>query len=147
LAWIETQKPGVFDLDAAQIPSKLRTVQAVAFDGWAETLPHDELLRRLDAQLADASSMGIDPTENPNTHISILVLQGRIDEAIEVALAEIFTQSVAMHLHWRDMLMQPRYAEFLADQRVQDAIERWEDEEAALRGAVQSYFADLHAAR
>jgi TolB-like protein/cytochrome c-type biogenesis protein CcmH/NrfG len=147
LAWIETQKPGVFDLDAAQIPSKLRTVQAVAFDGWAETLPRDELLKRLNAQLGYASSMGIDPTENPNSHISILVLQGRIDDAIEVALAEIFTQSVAMHLHWRDMLMQPRYAELLADQRVQEAIERWEDEEAALRGAVQSYFADLHAAR
>jgi hypothetical protein len=28
---------------------------------------------------------------------------------------------------------------------VQDALARWEDEEAALRGSVQSYFADLSA--
>ncbi len=147
LDWLESVKPGAFDLDAAQIPSKLRTIQGVAFDGWAVTLPRDELLRRLDTRLAYATSMGIDPTENPNSHISILVLQGRIDEAIDVALEEIFTQSVAVNLKWRDMLSQPRYADFVADERVQDAIGRWEDEEAALRGAVQSYFADLHAAR
>jgi hypothetical protein len=31
------------------------------------------------------------------------------------------------------------------DPRVKDALARWEDEESALRGSVQSYFADLRA--
>jgi hypothetical protein len=89
----------------------------------------------------------VDPTENPDSHISILVLRGQIDLAIEIALNEVFSQSVAMHLNWRDMLSQPRYASLVKDERVQQAIKRWEDEEAALRGSVESYFADMHASR
>ena len=147
MAWIESRKPGVFDVDAAQVPSKLRTIQGVAFDGWSETLSRDELLRRLDVMLEYAESQGVDPTENPDSHISILVLRGQIDLAIEIALNEVFSQSVAMHLNWRDMLSQPRYASLVKDERVQQAIKRWEDEEAALRGSVESYFADMHASR
>ncbi len=147
LAWLETQRPGVLDVDAAQVPSKARVVQGVAFDAWAQTLPHDEVLRRLDVMLAHAKAQGVDPTEDPNAHISILVLRGRVDAAIEVALNEVFTESVAMHLNWRDTLSQPRYAELRADARVQQAIQRWEDEEATLRGSVQTYFADMHASR
>ena len=54
---------------------------------------------------------------------------------------------MALHLDWRETLSQPRYAKFLEDERVQEAIRRWEDEEAALRGSVESYFKDMHAAR
>ena len=79
--------------------------------------------------------------------MSILVLRGQVDEAIEVALKEIFTEPVALHLDWRETLSQPRYAEFVEDERVQEAIRRWEDEEAALRGSVESYFKDMRAAR
>jgi hypothetical protein len=75
------------------------------------------------------------------------VLRGEIDQAIEIALQEVFPDSVALHLDWRETLSQPGYAPFLEDERVQQAIRRWEDEEAALRGSVQSYFADMHAAR
>ena len=45
------------------------------------------------------------------------------------------------------VFLQPRYANLLEDERVQQAIERWEDEEAALRGSVESYFEDMHASR
>ena len=46
----------------------------------------------------------------------------------------------------RDMLLLPQYAGVVADPRVQEAMQRWEAEEAALRGSVQTYFADLQAA-
>ena len=147
LAWLESQRPGVFNVDADQVPAKSRMVQSIAFDAWVHTLPRDELLRRLDVLLARVESQGVDPTEDPNTHIGILVLRGQIDAAIDVALNEIFSESVAMHLNWRDTFSQPRYSEMMADARIQDAIERWEDEEQALRGSVQSFFADMHASR
>jgi TolB-like protein/Tfp pilus assembly protein PilF len=147
MAWIESQKPGAFDVDAAQVPSKVRMIQGAAFDIWIETLPREEVLRRLDVMLAYARAQGVDPTEDPGSHIGILVLRGEIDQAIEIALQEVFPDSVALHLDWRETLSQPGYAPFLEDERVQQAIRRWEDEEAALRGSVQSYFADMHAAR
>ena len=145
--WLDEQRPGIFDVDAGQVPLKLRKVQGVAMDGWASTLSQDELNRRLDAIVAWSLSQGVDPMENPNSKIGILVLRGQINEAIDVALETVFQESVAMHLNWRDTFQQPHYAEVVEDERVQEALRRWEDEEASLRGNVESYFADMHASR
>ena len=147
LAWLDEQYPGIFDVDARQLPLKLRNAQGLAFDGWISTLPEDEVRRRLDALLSYAESMGVDPTEDPNTHIGILLIRGQVDEAIELALESVFSESVAMHLNWRETWLQPHYAEVVEDERIQDAMQRWEDEESALRGSVESYFADMHASR
>lgn len=146
LAWLEEQQPGIFDIEASGVPMKFRAVQGTAFDGWFHTLPREELLRRLNALLAFAESMGADPTENAANHVGILTLRGDIDAAIEVALDELFTQSVALYPNWRELLSQPQYAEVVADPRVQEAMRRWEAEEADLRASVETYFADLHAA-
>ena len=147
LAWINEYEPGVFDVDATRMPQRYRGVQGVAFDAWIRILPIEEVNRRLDVMLAYAESIGVDPTENPNDHVRILAVRGKTDEAIEIALEEVFSRSVALHLTWRDAWMQPQYAGIMADSRVQEAILRWEEEEAALRGSVQSWFADMHASR
>jgi len=147
LAWLDEQNPGMFDVDAAQLPLKLRSSQNLAFDGWINYLPNDEVQRRLDTLLTYIESLGVDPTENPNTHIGILLIRGQIDEAIELALESVFSESVAMHLDWRDTWLQPHYAKIAEDDRIQAAMARWEDEEASLRGSVESYFADMHASR
>ena len=146
MAWIDSQQPGIFDVDAAIIQQKYRNVQGVAFDGWAETLPHDEVLRRLDVLLAYARSVGEEPKDRPANHLGILVLRGEIEAAIEVALDELFTQTVAMNPYWRDTMLSPGYAGVVTDPRVQEAMQRWEAEEVALRGSVQTYFSDLQAA-
>ena len=146
MAWLEEQQPGIFDVDSTVVPQKFRGVRGTAFDGWVQILPREEVLRRLDVLLAYANSFGQDPTDKPATHVSILTLRGEIEEAIEVALKDLFSQSVALNPYWRDMLLQPHYAEVVADPRVQEAMRRWEAEEAELRASVESYFADLHAA-
>jgi len=145
-AWIDAQQPGIFDVDATSQPARNRGAQGVAFEGWVQILPREEVLRRLDVLLAYAEAMGVDPKEIPATQLSILTLRGEFEEAIRVALEEFFSQSVALNPNWRDMLMQPQYAEVVADPRVQEAMRRWETEEAELRASVESYFADLHAA-
>jgi hypothetical protein len=109
-------------------------------------LPREEVIRRLDVLLSYADAMGVDPKNDPASHLGILTLRGDIDAAINIALEEYFTQSVAIRPNWRDMLMQPQYAEVTSDPRIVAAMQRWEEEEAALRGSVQTYFADLHAA-
>ena len=147
LAGIESQPPGIFDVDAAQVTAKFRNAQGTAFVGWVAALPREEVIRRLDVMLAYAESIGVDPIDDPNAHIAVLVLRGQVDEAIEVALNEVFTRPVAMNLNWRDTLLQPQYTELVADARVQEAMQRWEDEEQALRGSVAAYFAVMHASR
>jgi hypothetical protein len=53
---------------------------------------------------------------------------------------------VAQNLNWRNTFEQAQFQGLVADPRIQAAMRRWEDEEAALRGEVQTYLADLHAA-
>jgi len=145
-AYLEEHNPGIFDVDAESILPKYRTAQGVAFDAWYAELPKEEMLRRLDALLVFGETMGLDLMKNPSTHLSILALRGEIQQAIEVALSDVFSQSVAMNLGWEQTFAQARYAEIAADPRIQAAMQRWEEEEKALRGQVQGYLADLRTA-
>ena len=141
--FLQENAPDILDVDATTTPFKYRGAQFAAFDAWYVSLPRDELLRRLQRMEEIAESFGIDPEQNPDTHVGILVLQGSIDEAIEVALADVFSESVAVHLDWRRTLSQAQYAEFVEDPRIQTAMQRWEDEEALLHDQVKSFLADL----
>ena len=147
LAWLDEQSPGIFDVDNAQTPLKQRNVQGVAFDAWIGSLPRAELLRRLDVLIGFADAYGIDPTTNAETHVGILIMRDDIDAAINVALNDVFTDSAAMHFNWRETYTQPHYAAVAADPRIQQAMRRWEQEEASMRADVEAFFGDLQAAR
>ena len=144
--YLEENAPGILDVDAADAPPKYRNAQGVAFDAWYATLPEDELLRRLDALLEFGRSIGFDVEDDPQTHMNVLALRGETEQAIEVALAGVFSESVAMHPGWRQNLEQAQFADLVVDPRVRAAMQRWEEEEASMRGQVQSYLADLQAA-
>lgn len=146
-AWINERAPGIFDVDETIVPQKYRNAQGVAFDAWYATLPREEVLRRLDVLLEIGASMGFELTKRPRTYVNVLAMRGETDEAIEVAVERIFGQPVSRSLGWREDFAQAQFADVVADPRVQAAMQRWEDEEAALRGQVQAYFADLRAAR
>ncbi len=143
LAWLEANAPGIFDLEAEAVPQKYRRAQEAAFDAWYVALSREEVLRRLDLLLSADESIGVDPTLDPIVHLYILALRGDSQRAIEVALSAIFSRTVAVQLDWRAVFEQAQFAEVVADPRVQAAMQRWEEEEAALRGQVQTYLADL----
>jgi TolB-like protein/cytochrome c-type biogenesis protein CcmH/NrfG len=147
LEWLEAQMPGIFDVDGTRIPQKYRNAQGVALEAWLQVLPREEVIRRLDQLLGSAEALGVDPKERPTLHLGILAIRGQTEEAIRVALEDVFTESVALHLNWRETFSQPLYADIVADARVQEALQKWEDEEASLRGSVQTYFADMQASR
>ena len=145
-AWLEAQEPGILDVESETATQKHRVSQGIAFDAWYATLPREEVLRRMDILLEKGKAMGFDYTDEPYTHLTVLAMRGQVEEAIQVALDEIFTRSVAINLGWRETFAQAQYAEVIADERVQEAMQRWEQEEEALRAQVQSYLSDLQAA-
>jgi TolB-like protein len=141
--YLQEVAPGILDFEQTAMPLKYRNAQYAAFDAWYVSLPHDELLHRLDRMLQIADSYGFDPEDDPGTHVGILVLQGNIEEAIDVALSELFSDPVSVHLDWKRALAQAQFAEFVEDPRVQAAMQRWENEEDALRDQVRTFLADL----
>jgi tetratricopeptide (TPR) repeat protein len=146
IEWLEEQVPGMFDMDAESVPQKFRVSQGLALSAWYTTLPRDELLRRLDRLIEIVSALGFEPEQDPMTHANILAMRGEIAAAVDVALERVFTQSVAVNLNWREDFAQPHLADVAKDTRIQAALQRWQEEEEALRSKVQSYLADLQTA-
>jgi len=146
LGWLDEQVPALLDVDAEIVPGKFRVAQGIALDAWYISLPRQETRRRLDVLLEAGRAMGFDATKDPMTHVRILAVRGEIQEAIRVALDDVFSRSVATSLGWKEALSQPLYADIVADPRVQVAMQQWEQEEAAIRGRVSAYLQDLQAA-
>lgn len=142
-AYLEQHAAGIFNFEAATIPAKYRVSQLVSFDAWYTTLPHDELLSRIEKLLEIASGFGIDPLENPRDRISVLAMQGDLEQAIEIAIAEVFTEPVTTNLGWRDDFRQAQFSEFTADPRIAAAMQDWENEEASLRARLRQFLLDL----
>lgn len=144
-AYLQEQAPGILEIEVMTAPMKYRVAQYAAFDAWYVSLPRDEMLHRLDRLWEIARSFGFDPANDPGTYVGILALKGNTEQAIEVALADLFTESVAVNLDWRRAFSRAQFTEFVADPRIQAAMQRWEDEEAALRDQIRIYLADLSA--
>ena len=142
-AYLDEHAPNILDIDEPNLPFKYKAAQPAAFDAWYVSLPREEMLARLDRVIAGARAFGFTPEADPPTHIGILALQGRTDEAIDVALASLFTESAAVHLGWRRSFAMPQYADIVADPRIREAMQRWEDEEARMRDEISAYLSDL----
>jgi TolB-like protein/Tfp pilus assembly protein PilF len=144
--WLDGHAPGILDVDAPLVPGKFRAAQGVAFDAWYVSLPREEMLRRLEAQLAFGESVGFELAKSPRTYLDVLALRGDIAKAIEVAREEVLTQPVSVNLGWRRDFAQAQFEEIVADPGVQSAMRAWEEEEDRLRAMVRAYFSDLSTA-
>lgn len=144
--YLEQHAPGILNVDAEAVPARFLFAQRLAIDAWFETLERDELLRRITRIQEITASFGVDLLQNPGTRVGVMVLQSNTEEAIELALSDVFSRSVLMDQDWRTRFSQSRYAEFVADPRIQAAMRNWETEEASVREQVKSYLHDLSSA-
>ena len=99
--------------------------------------------RRIEKTLGIDADFGLDPLANPRTKLGVLAMRGNIAEAIEVALAEVFTQPVTTNLGWQDYFAQAQFVELSADTRINSEGENWETEVAALCDRQQEFLLDL----
>ena len=84
-----------------------------------------------------------------------LFFKGEVEIRGDTRLGRQFKSVLAeMDIDWEEHLSRivgdvaaHRIADVVSDPRVGDALQRWEEEEAALRGSVHSYFADMQASR
>ena len=143
--YLEEYAPGILDVYAESLPPKYRNAQFTAFDAWYVSLPRDEVMRRLDTLEDIAIERGFEAERQPTAYFGMLALRGKVKEAIELGLSDVFIGSVAERLNWRETFSQSFFEEIVADPDIQAALQRWEEEEEALRGQVQTYLADIHA--
>ena len=76
---------------------------------------------------------------------NVLAMQGETEEAIDVAVSSVFSESVLLSLNWRESLALDHFKQVVADNRVQVAMQRWADEQAMQTEQVRTFLADLSA--
>lgn len=145
-AYLEQHAPGILDVDATQIPNKYRLAQLVAFDAWYTTLSREELGQRFERIQEIFAAFGLDAVYDPRIQVDVLAMSGDVDQAIAVALSDVFTLPVANNLDWRSKYAQAHFTGFVADARVQAALKKWENEQDALRKSVKAFLLDLSSA-
>ncbi len=144
-AWLEDVAPGILDVNAVSAPAKFRAAQLVALDAWYTSLTEDELLRRIEILQQIAEGFGHNPFTDAYLQMSVLAMRGETEEAIAVALSRIFSESVLPNLDWQQAVSLAQFEEFGKDDRIQAAMQRWQDEQSAQSDQVKTYLAELSA--
>ncbi len=144
--YLEQHAPGILDVDAPAIPAKYMTAQLVAVDAWYKSLPPEELFRRITRIREIAGSYGVDLLQNAGNRVNAMAMQGNTEDAIDLALSDVFVLPVLMDQGWRERYSQAQYAELVADPRIQAALQAWEVEEEQIRESVRNYLLDLSSA-
>ena len=142
-AYLDQVAPGLLDIDAVPAPAKYRIAQLVALDVWFTTLTRDELLRNIEKVQQLTEGFGADAFTMAGFRMNALAMQGETEDAIDVALNNVFSESVLLSLNWRESLALAHFNEFGADNRVQLAMQRWAEEQAAQTEQVRIYLANL----
>jgi TolB-like protein/Flp pilus assembly protein TadD len=145
VSWLDAAAPGLFDVDAEALPPKYRGAQPLLIDTWFVTEPEEEVRRRVGLIKSRVKSFGIDPLQNPNMRLGLLALNGETEQAIDVALAEIFSEPVTAHLNYPDKLARSFLESVVVDPQVTAAIAEWEDDKARLRRDLAVFLADVEA--
>ena len=108
---------------------------------WYQILPREVFLQRLDAMLAIVAQIGFDPIDQPLSHAFLLASRGDSKGAADILVNGFFTQPAISIPNWEFDFSDPIMDEVVADPRVQEAIQRWTDEQAAVREDVRAYLA------
>ncbi len=145
IAWLENAAPGIFDINAVSAPAKYRAAQVTALEAWYPTLPRAELNRRIGILQANVHGIGPGHFEDQGLELTILAMQGDIEEAIEFALTDVLSQSVLLDLAWEESIGLAHFQDLGADDRIQAGLQIWRDEQAAQSALVKTYLAELSA--
>jgi len=108
---------------------------------WYVILPRHEFLQKIDAMWAVAAQIGFDPKDQPESHAFSLASRGDSKGAADILVNGVFTEPAISMPDWEFAFGDPIMGEVLTDPRVQEAIQRWTDEQAAVREEVRAYLA------
>ena len=108
-------------------------------------MDQEELDQRIEYMWSLAESNGLDLADNEEALFHTLALQGKSDQAVDIALEHLFNEPVLLNLEWEETLKQAQYADIVEDPRVQAAMKKWQDEEDELREQIRGWLADLQA--
>jgi adenylate cyclase len=142
LAFVMEYVPNFADWDINSVPWKVGVGRAQTLEIWRVLDTDQGVLDRVDHTVEAFAAVNWPISRTPHAQIDVLLLQGDLEGAIDAALTNLFSHSVLEHLNIKDYFVTPLYADFVADPRIAEALERWDDELAQAREDVRQYLAE-----
>ena len=134
--------PGFADFEDLTVGSKARVVRANTLEIWRNLDTEQGVLDRVDLVLARFAAIDLPVARVQIVNIDILLLQGDLEAAIQAALTDLFSESVLKHMDTKDRFVTPLYKDFVADPRIDAALQKWQDDVATSREEVRQYLAE-----
>lgn len=141
LAWVEAHVPGFLDLGKVEVPGYVGTLRVGALDLLIATRSSSEVLDYVDRVAAHYEQINIRTENFPLLKLVVLVLENKVPDANQWALDVVFSQPPTAFRFWRLYFDREILAPVTSAPGIQEAIARWELEEAEIRDAVAAYLA------
>ena len=143
IAFLDKHMQDFSDLDKVNVEWRTNLVRNNAVDVLA-AVKTDADMRAFRKNLSDhLRQVNIDIANYSNSYLDWKVFFGNRDAAVQVALDDVFSNPVTTVPLWRLRFARPFMREFFSDPRMQEALHRWEQQEADIRATVTSYLADI----
>jgi TolB-like protein/thioredoxin-like negative regulator of GroEL len=139
IVFLDKHIPGFSDLGNLNIPFDVHAIRFAYLDVFRDIKGEDEVSRYLDSVIEAARGLGLIIEDRPPIYVNVLAFRGETEAAIELMLSRMLTRSIAMFPSWRQVSMRPLLADIVADPRVQQELQRWDEEEARYREEVRAF--------
>ena len=134
---LEKTYPGISDLSAADVTTRIRFIRLEAVTLWRSVYDRETLLSYVEAESGQLATEG-----HPDAgRFELKLLSGDVDAAAEFALNNFLAGAVPLEWPWRMYLQCPSNSSLLGHPRVAERVRRWDAEETQLRNQLSDYFA------
>ncbi len=139
LEFVERYHPGFNDPTSSELPWKTRWAQAGAFSAWDAAYGREKAAKMATDYLQLVMMTSADENSLTETRMQVLALQGKTEEAIELALSESMTKPISLAIWWRELYDEPQLQAVVADPRVAARLREWDEDLLKVRADVKAY--------
>ena len=142
IAFMDEHVPDFSNLDKIDVPARVGAARGNAMDVLAAAKTNAELQTYVD--LANARFRPVNGLRDryPHVYLDWEIFFGNTDDAMQLALDDVFSQPLPRIWLWRLRFARPFMREFMSDPEIQAALKRWEQQEDRIRSEVRDYLSE-----
>ncbi|MDX1571904.1 MAG: hypothetical protein R3200_15590 [Xanthomonadales bacterium] len=142
LAFVEKNRPGFRAVGQFDVPFEALATRLSALGALSSVLTEAEMAGMIEGLVEVFSQFGVDFANNPLLRIQFEALAGDPQEAIQIALDDLFTEPPTRFTSWDSIFDQPHLADLVADPRIQAAMVERREAEARVAETMRRYLAE-----
>jgi len=142
IIFMDEHVPDFSNLEKIEVAWMTNLVRIRSLDVLSATKTDAELRAFSESIVAYYRQMNIETKSYPHVYLDWQILLANQNAAVQFALNNVFSKPVTAMLPWRLRFARPFMGEFLSDPEIQEALQRWDQQEQRIRSEVRDYLAN-----